>query len=303
VSRGEDSRYPELYTAATGLGLGLPGQQQEPDSSSNYLSVQEPAYALQQRQGYRAGSPVVPILEKFDGQNPFEPPETQRYDNYKGSSDGHSGYGSRAASVRSGRQGSTFTARSQASREANERMLVKSKQQKKRRLIVIGVVATVVLLAMIIPVAYVTSQKSSDPEPTATRRATRPNATTTTNTTADAGELARYYAADSLWNPLAASTATGVQEGGNGTTVSTFVNGSTVEFTYINEFGGSFYFDPSNPFAKGGKAQSWTPAIGEEWQWGTDLVKGVNLGGWLVLEPFIAPAMFQGPWAGTLNER
>lgn len=29
------------------------------------------------------------------------------------------------------------------------------------------------------------------------------------------------------------------------------------------------------------------------WDWGTDKVYGVNLGGWFVLEPFITPDLFQ----------
>jgi hypothetical protein len=297
----DSSKYPELYAAATGLGVGLPPDRAYEDSAT-HLTVQEPAYALQQRQGYRAGSPVVPILEKF-GDQPAS--EDKTFADYKtGPVGAHSPYGSRAASVRSGRQGSTFTtatARQAAHREAHERMVAKRQQQRKRRLIVIGVVVTIVLLAMVIPVAYVTSQKSNDPAPTTTRRPNR-NSTGTPNA-ADSSLLGRYYASDSLWNPLVIPPGNDLQSGGDGDSVTAYVNGSIVKFTYVNEFGGTFYHDPTNPFSKGGKAQSWTPAIGEEWVWGTDRVRGVNLGGWFVLEPFIVPAMFQGQWAGTLNER
>lgn len=255
--------------------------------------MQEPAYALKERQGYRAGSPVVPIQEQFSNQDPFK----SELDN------DHSGFASRAASVRSGRQGPAPSSASVATRQsARERMYEKQRQQKKKRLIVVAVVVTIVILAMVIPVAYVTSRKSDDPEPTATRRPNRGN-TNTTSKAPDSSELARYYASDSLFNPLASPNITDVQEGGNGSVITTHVNGDTIEFTYINEFGGTYFHDPTNPFGRGGKAQSWSPAIGEEWNWGTDLVRGVNLGGWLVLEPFIAPAMFQGQWAGTLNER
>lgn len=34
-------------------------------------------------------------------------------------------------------------------------------------------------------------------------------------------------------------------------------------------------------------------SLSEEWDWSTDLIQGVNLGGWLVLEPFITPAIFE----------
>lgn len=51
------------------------------------------------------------------------------------------------------------------------------------------------------------------------------------------------------------------------------------QFTYQNNFGGDWAFDPKNPFGSGGKAQSWSPRVGsEQWQWGTDIIRGVNLG-------------------------
>jgi len=50
-------------------------------------------------------------------------------------------------------------------------------------------------------------------------------------------------------------------------------------FTYVNNFGGDWNADPKTPFAAGGKAQSWSKRIGtEEWVWGTDIARGVNLG-------------------------
>ncbi|KAK7054692.1 hypothetical protein VNI00_003155 [Paramarasmius palmivorus] len=86
--------------------------------------------------------------------------------------------------------------------------------------------------------------------------------------------------------------------GGNGSTVVTDAN---TTFVYVNEFGGDWAWDPSNPFASGGRAQSWSkriPGVGEpvgedeKWQWGKDVVRGVNLGGWLTTRPFITPALY-----------
>ncbi|KAF9527519.1 glycoside hydrolase superfamily [Crepidotus variabilis] len=66
------------------------------------------------------------------------------------------------------------------------------------------------------------------------------------------------------------------------------------KFTYKNDFGGEWAQDPKQPFAAGGKAQSWSPRVGsEDWTWGQDIVRGVNLGGWLVTEPFIVPALYE----------
>lgn len=51
------------------------------------------------------------------------------------------------------------------------------------------------------------------------------------------------------------------------------------KFTYTNNFGGDWAYDPTNPFAAGGLSQSWSKRVGsEDWVWGSDYVRGVNLG-------------------------
>jgi hypothetical protein len=90
----------------------------------------------------------------------------------------------------------------------------------------------------------------------------------------------------------------GAVTGGDGSTVVTSTGQS---FVYKNSFGGYCAFsslsilftylflpgmsDPANPFLNGAKPNSWTPALNESWNWGTDKIYGVNLGGWFVLEP------------------
>ncbi|KAJ7197147.1 exo-beta-1,3-glucanase [Mycena pura] len=68
-------------------------------------------------------------------------------------------------------------------------------------------------------------------------------------------------------------------------------DGSTL--TYKNSFGGTWYWDISDPFNNAARAQSWTPALNESFRLGVDKIRGVNLGGWLVTEPFIVPNLYQ----------
>jgi len=64
---------------------------------------------------------------------------------------------------------------------------------------------------------------------------------------------------------------------GKSGSILTFEDGT--KYTYKNDFGGEWAMDPKNPFGSGGKAQSWSPRVGsEEWKWGNDIVRGVNLG-------------------------
>lgn len=71
----------------------------------------------------------------------------------------------------------------------------------------------------------------------------------------------------------------------------TMEDGTT--FTYSNPFGGSWYWDPNDPLNNGARAQSFTPALNETFQYGIDQIRGVNLGGWLNTEPFIVPALYE----------
>ncbi|KIY43608.1 glycoside hydrolase family 5 protein, partial [Fistulina hepatica ATCC 64428] len=75
-------------------------------------------------------------------------------------------------------------------------------------------------------------------------------------------------------------------------------DGST--FIYINPFGGQWYWDENDPFNNGAQAQSYTPALNETFKFGEDRIYGVNLGGWLVTEPFIAPALYE-PYENDTN--
>lgn len=107
-------------------------------------------------------------------------------------------------------------------------------------------------------------------------------------------------------SPTSTGTGTGGSSliavtGGNGSTITT-ENGTT--FTYINPFGGTWYWDENDPFNNNAQANSWTPPLNQTFGFGIDKIFGsvtfqivssspsdnfchssVNLGGWLVTEP------------------
>ncbi|KAG9009474.1 hypothetical protein FRB94_014241 [Tulasnella sp. JGI-2019a] len=82
----------------------------------------------------------------------------------------------------------------------------------------------------------------------------------------------------------------GATSGGYGSTI-TMEDGTT--FTYANTFGGIWVADPKDPYNNNAQAQSWSPPLNQSWDWENDVIRGVNLGGWLVPEPFIVPALYE----------
>lgn len=69
--------------------------------------------------------------------------------------------------------------------------------------------------------------------------------------------------------------------------------------TYDNPHGGTWVWDPANPFNNDAQCNSWTPALSQNWTWGVDKIYGVNLGGWLNTEPFIVPGLYEKYANGT----
>ncbi|UZJ56084.1 hypothetical protein CBS101457_005404 [Exobasidium rhododendri] len=91
----------------------------------------------------------------------------------------------------------------------------------------------------------------------------------------------------------------GSQSSGSGTTSVLATSGSDgsivqlsngTNFTYTNNFGGEWR---SGLTDNGALAQYYTPRMNESWNYVEDRIFGVNLGGWLVLEPFIVPSLFE----------
>ncbi|CAE6463281.1 unnamed protein product [Rhizoctonia solani] len=78
--------------------------------------------------------------------------------------------------------------------------------------------------------------------------------------------------------------------GGDGSTVKLTDGGTMV---YTNKFGGYWVENPSNPFDNSARPNSWTKPLNQSWDYSTDKIYGVNLGGWLNTEPFISPALYE----------
>ena len=160
----------------------------------------------------------------------------------------------------------------------------------RKKAIIVAIAATilaVICAAIVVPVTlkFLPSDKQQDP--------VDPN----TGQPADDGSIV-----DNQGNKIDTS-------GVNGSTI-TAGDGST--FTYINPFGGRWVSGLLNNSAQ---AQSYTPPLSEEFVYGAKSstngkkrqagdtnadgrILGVNLGGWLVTEPFIVPALYE-PYVNT----
>jgi len=65
-----------------------------------------------------------------------------------------------------------------------------------------------------------------------------------------------------------------VKTGGDGSEI-TMEDGK--KFTYSNKFGGTWYYDPSDPYNNAARAQSWSPALNETFEFGVQKIRGSEL--------------------------
>lgn len=161
-----------------------------------------------------------------------------------------------------------------------------SKSGKVKGLLIAALVAALVILAIVIAVPVAVESRKSD--------AVSANQEDKSDGSADSiqtGDVNSDGVPDALptGNDPEVDWRTSAW-GGNGSTVYAD-DGST--FIYNNTFGGYWV---SIPFNNTARAQSYSPALDEEWNYETDVMYGVNIGGWLALEPFISAAMFE-PYA------
>ncbi|KAF8889766.1 glycoside hydrolase [Gymnopilus junonius] len=138
-------------------------------------------------------------------------------------------------------------------------------KSKSRRIMLIAavVILIIIALAVAIPVYFVVAKRSNK---------------TAVSSNTPSGSTATPSATSSATAPKSKVAITG----GDGTLI-TMEDGTT--FTYRNPFGGHWYWDENDPFNNGARAQSWTPALNETFNYGIEKIRGVNFGGWLNTEP------------------
>lgn len=90
-------------------------------------------------------------------------------------------------------------------------------------------------------------------------------------------------------------SGSGKQLATSGTNGSVIDLGNGSNFTYINNFGGRW---ASQSLDNSAQAQNYTPPLDQEFDFARNRILGVNLGGWLVTEPFIVPALYE-PYENT----
>ncbi|EUC43398.1 glycoside hydrolase family 5 protein [Bipolaris oryzae ATCC 44560] len=149
-------------------------------------------------------------------------------------------------------------------------------RKKKRKRILIGVLSVILLLAIIIPVGVVLSGKSSSPSNTGS------------------GPAAGSSSGPSTSN-LAGKDRNSVPEQDRGGILDPWSWLDTQDFnvTYTNELvGGLPIIGLNSTWNDDVQANPSVPKLSDKFEYGKMPIRGVNVGGWLNLEPFITPSFF-----------
>ena len=148
-----------------------------------------------------------------------------------------------------------------------------ARKRKRRRNICIGAAVIILILVIAIPVG-VTVTKKNDPNPSgsAAAQSSQP--------------------ANSNLNGVSQSS---IPSWAQGTYLDPFDWYDTTDFnvTFTNAtIGGLYVMGLNSTWDDSTRANSNVPALDEKWEYGTMPYRGVNLGGWLSIEPFISPSLF-----------
>ncbi|KAL9084918.1 MAG: hypothetical protein Q9165_007871 [Trypethelium subeluteriae] len=147
-------------------------------------------------------------------------------------------------------------------------------RRKRRRIWIFAAIATVIVLIIAIIIGVVVSKKKSSDPPTAGSGTARPS---------------NYNLQGLDPNSVPASA--------KGTYYDPFTWYDTIDFnvTYTNEtVGGLPIMGLNSTWDDSARANGNVPALKDKWQYGKMPIRGMNLGGWLSIEPFITPSFFSG---------
>lgn len=151
-------------------------------------------------------------------------------------------------------------------------------RRKRWRRIIIGVAVVIVLLAIIIPVAVVVSKKNGSSSDSAG-----------TSSSSSGGKPSN--------SNLDGISQSSIPQSAQGTWLDPFSWYDTTDFnvTYTDEkIGGLPVMGLFSSWDDSAQANGQVPSLNQAWSYGKMPTRGVNLGGWLSIEPFITPSMFSG---------
>lgn len=159
-------------------------------------------------------------------------------------------------------------------------------RKKKRKKIIIGVVSVLILLAIIIPVAVLVSNKKSNDTPQSDSAGGQ---TTPKNSNLDGKDPDSVPAADkgTIYDPWS------------------WYDTEDFNVTYTKELvGGLPIIGLNSTWNDDVQANSHVPNLQDSFQYGKTPIRGVNVGGWLNIEPFITPSFFEnfGARDGVVDE-
>ncbi|KZT11303.1 glycoside hydrolase family 5 protein [Laetiporus sulphureus 93-53] len=166
-----------------------------------------------------------------------------------------------------------------------------TRSRRRRALLIVGALAFAIIVVVVVCAVYFSVKNHDNKSTSSDVSSAQPSSSSSSTSSSSSG---------SSGSKSSGSSSSLAVTGGTGSTV-TMADGTT--FTYVNNFGGYWYYDPKEPLNNYARAQSWTPALNETFEYGTDQIRGVNLGGWLVTEPVThrpcsAPSLFE-PYVNT----
>ncbi|KAG9793194.1 putative glucan 1,3-beta-glucosidase D [Exophiala dermatitidis] len=138
-----------------------------------------------------------------------------------------------------------------------------------------------VLLAIFIPVGVVVSNNNS-------KKSSSSSSSTSSTSSSSSSSSDPKNDCDSSSVPESAK--------GTYTDISTWLDTTDFNCTYTNEtVGGLSVMGLHSSWDDNVRANDNVPPLNKEWEYGKVPIRGVNLGGWLSLEPFITPSLFNYP--------